>query len=248
MIYLTSKNVFGKDIKQGEINMKKKVFPVIMSVFLLAGILAGCGQAEDTVNDVNTSSEVEVSMESNNVVTDIEGNEAVSAGEQEVHTDDATQICSRCQRDVVCGTYEVDGKVFILCDSCFSEFAYEYDYTSICGLCENEKVCGHYEVDGSVYVVCDDCYGEFAYAMQIPEMCDLCRELVVCSSYEVDGMVWIICHDCYGEFATANNILSYCSQCTEDKICGHYMVDDLPYSVCDDCYAAFADANGLPQH
>ena len=157
--------------------MKKKVLPVIMAMCLLAGILVGCGQTEDTVNDVNTSVEVEASVEDGNVetseensdvATEVEENEAVSENEQEVN-DDAAQICSRCQREVVCGTYEVDGEVFILCDSCFSEFAYEYDYTSICGLCENEKVCGHYEVDGSVYVVCDDCYASFAEANGLPQ-------------------------------------------------------------------------------
>ena len=106
--------------------MKKKVLPVIIAMCLLAGILVGCGQTEDTVNDVNTSVEVEASVEDGNVetseensdvATEVEENEAVSEAEQEVN-DDAAQICSRCQREVVCGTYEVDGEVFILCDSC----------------------------------------------------------------------------------------------------------------------------------
>ncbi|MBQ3515960.1 MAG: hypothetical protein IJA29_01920 [Lachnospiraceae bacterium] len=108
--------------------MKKRILPVIMAVCMVACILSGCGQAEDTVNDVNTLVEVETSVEDNNVetsvednnvetsvessdvATEIEENEAVSEGEQEVYTDDATQICSRCQRDVVCGTYEVMAK------------------------------------------------------------------------------------------------------------------------------------------
>ena len=133
--------------------MKRKVLAtMLMSCMLVCG-LAGC-KNEDAAKEETDKKEETVDEE-----------ESASG-----------QICSLCEVEKECDTYEVDGQKYVVCDDCYTEFATAFDLegaaedvplTQTCSLCEVEKECGTYEVDGQEYIVCDDCYNEFATAFDL---------------------------------------------------------------------------------
>lgn len=183
--------------------MKKKLLPLIMTVALMAGILAGCGQEEVTTGDANVSSENEVVVEAESEQIQDSASENADVSTE---TESVVKGCSLCEKDVVCNTYEVDGVTYIVCDSCYEEFAHGMQIPSTCSLCERSVYCMNYEVDGATYVVCDDCYGEFATAFNILSYCSQCTQDKICGHYMVDGLPYSVCDDCYAKFAQENGL------------------------------------------
>lgn len=84
--------------------------------------------------------------------------------------EDSASVCSLCEVAKECGTYEVNGEYYVVCDNCYGEFAYAFGLNEgaeeerICGLCEATSDTERYEVDGQYYDVCPYCYNEFATA------------------------------------------------------------------------------------
>jgi len=118
-------------------------------------------------------------------------------------------VCSLCEQEKECDTYEVDGMKYIVCPDCYNEFATAFGLNAeaaepICSLCEVQKVCGEYTADGQIYVVCPDCAEEFASAFEDTadkHICSACETEQICGKYTVDGTNYYVCIGDFDEFA-----------------------------------------------
>ena len=164
--------------------MRKKVLTVTFAVFLMMGILAGCGKGENVAASSSTVSQETVETDATSE------SEAVSA-----------KACSLCEVEKECGSYEVDGQTYVVCDDCYNEFATAFGIPRECSLCEVEKLCYGYIVEDETYIVCDDCYLEFATAFELKQPCGHCEQEKICGHYTVDDVTYVVCGDCYDEFA-----------------------------------------------
>ena len=171
--------------------MKKRVLMILLAVCLMIGIFMGCGQSEDVIKDAEEATDI--------VSVEVIENETTSESGDESEAVTA-QTCSLCEVEKECGSYEVDGQTYIVCDDCYNEFATAFEIPRECSLCEVEKVCYGYIVDDQTYIVCNDCYGEFATAFDLKQLCGHCEEEKICSYYTIDGVMYVVCDDCYDEF------------------------------------------------
>ena len=118
-------------------------------------------------------------------------------------------VCSLCEMEKECDTYEVDGQKYVVCPDCYNEFATAFGLNEdtagpTCSLCEVQKVCGEYTADGQTYIVCPDCAEEFATAFEDTadkHTCSGCEEEKICGKYVVDGTTYYVCIRDFEEFA-----------------------------------------------
>lgn len=171
----------GSGIKINKSNLPKgekmkKLFLTLVVTGILAVCFTGCNKVSSTAdNSEDTSSIDETVVED---MEDVEEAEDDSIVEDVEDVGDAgiqvttVAVCSLCEVEKECGTYGVDGKDYIVCDSCYTEFAtgmqlFDPHANHECSLCEVEKICSIYAVKGEGYIVCDDCYNEFATAFDL---------------------------------------------------------------------------------
>ena len=131
----------------------KKLLVTLVVMGLFTGCLTGCNQTTSTAGNNGDLPASE----------DVVGDAGIEM---------VTQTCTLCEVEKQCGTYGVDGKDYVICDSCYPEFAtgmqlFDPLVDNECSLCEEEKKCSIYAVKGEGYIVCDDCYNEFAEAFDL---------------------------------------------------------------------------------
>lgn len=122
--------------------MKKRILFTVLSAILLMGILVGC---KSDVEDVSSSENVGI-----------------------IEYETPYKICSLCEQEKICGSYDVNGEIHVVCDDCYNEFATAFSIPRTCSLCGEEKPCAGYMMEETLHVVCNECYPTFATELGIP--------------------------------------------------------------------------------